>query len=211
MDNKKTAYQNLANTVIKNLNKRNMDACYFSTKEEARDHILSLIPDGSSISWGGSMSLSEAGIIDALYEQNTYNLLDRAKVAPEQINTLLHQALCCDYYLMSSNAVTIDGKLVNVDGNGNRVAALIFGPTHVIVLVSMNKVVATEEDARRRVHNAAAPPNAVRLGKSTPCGVTGACGDCLSPDCMCMHTVITRNSRTPGRIKVILVGEPLGY
>lgn len=211
MDIKKAHYQNLAQTVIKNLNKRHIDGCYFDTKEAARDYILNTIPNGSSISWGGSMSLAEAGVIEGLYAKNTYTLLDRAKVAPEAAENIYREAFGADYYLMSSNAITIDGKLVNVDGTGNRVAALIFGPKQVFVLAGMNKVVATEADARNRVHNAAAPPNAVRLNKTTPCGITGACGDCLSPECMCMHTVITRNSRTPGRIKVILVGEPLGY
>lgn len=211
MDIKQTYYQNLAQTVIKNLQKRHMDGIYFHTKEEALNYILEEIPEGSSVSWGGSMSLTEAGVIESLYEKKDYTLLDRTKVAPEEVENIYRQAFGADYYLMSSNAITIDGKLVNIDGTGNRVSALIFGPKNVIVLAGINKIVATEEDARRRVHNAAAPPNAVRLNKKTPCGLTGTCGDCLSSECMCMHTVITRNSRVPGRIKVILVGETLGY
>ncbi|MEG0013255.1 MAG: lactate utilization protein [Cellulosilyticaceae bacterium] len=211
MNIKQAYYQNLAQTVIKNLNKRNIDGCYFESKEAARDYILNTIPDGSSISWGGSMTLVEAGVIEELYQKDTYTLLDRAKVAPGEVEKIYREAFGADYYLMSSNAITIDGKLVNVDGTGNRIASLIFGPKNVFILAGMNKVVATEADAINRVHNSAAPPNAVRLNKKTPCGITGACGDCLSPECMCMHTVITRNSRTPGRIKVILVGEPLGY
>lgn len=211
MDIKQTHYQNLAQTVIKNLNKRHIDGYYFDTKEAARDYILNSIPEGSSIGWGGSMSLVEAGVIEELYKKDAYTLFDRAKAIPEDVDSIHHKALGADYYLMSSNAITIDGKLVNIDGLGNRVAALIFGPKNVFILAGMNKVVATEADARNRVHNAAAPPNAVRLNKKTPCGITGACGDCLSPDCMCMHTVITRNNRIPGRIKVLLVGETLGY
>lgn len=211
MDIKKTYYQNLSETIIKNLNKRQMDACYFETKEEACEYVLTTIPKDSTISWGGSMSLFEAGIIDGLYANGSYNLLDRAKVAPEKMPELLRQVFFADYYLMSSNALTVDGRLINVDGAGNRVSALIFGPTNVFVLVGMNKIVTTEDEGINRVHNVASPQNCVRLNKKTPCSITGTCADCLSPDCICAQTVITRRSQIPNRIKVILVGESLGY
>jgi len=116
-----------------------------------------------------------------------------------------------DYFLMSSNAVTIDGELINIDGNGNRVACLIHGPEHVILIVGMNKVVTDVESGVARVRNIASPANAARLGTRTPCGAVGHCGNCNSPDCMCCQVVITRHSRHTGRIKVILVGEELGY
>jgi hypothetical protein len=157
------------------------------------------------------MSLVEAGILDTLESVGCYTLLDRSKVAPDQVDDIYRAAFSCDYYLMSSNAVTMDGKLVNVDGNSNRVAALAYGPKHVILIVGMNKIVKNEEEARSRIHNFASPQNAIRLSKSTPCRETGYCHDCLSPDCICCNTVITRNSRHPGRITVVLVGEPLGY
>ena len=112
---------------------------------------------------------------------------------------------------MSTNAITTDGQLVNIDGTGNRVAALIWGPKQVIVLAGMNKVCPTLEDAYRRVKNIASPPNCIRLNRKTPCAATGICGDCLSPDCICSQTVLTRRSGIPGRIKVILIGEQLGY
>ena len=116
-----------------------------------------------------------------------------------------------DYFLMSSNAVTIDGELINIDGNGNRVACLIHGPEHVILIVGMNKVVTDVESGVARVRNIASPANAARLGTRTPCGAVGHCCNCNSPDCMCCQVVITRHSRHTGRIKVILVGEELGY
>ena len=112
---------------------------------------------------------------------------------------------------MSSNAVTYDGELVNTDGTGNRVAALIYGPEHVIVVAGMNKLVPDLDAAVKRIHCVAAPMNTVSLGISTPCRKSGLCADCKSPDTICCQTVITRYSRIPGRIKVILVGEDLGY
>ena len=112
---------------------------------------------------------------------------------------------------MSTNAITADGELVNIDGNGNRVAALIFGPKQVIIVAGMNKVAVTEEEAINRARNMAAPPNCIRLNKHTPCAATGKCADCMGSETICCHTVITRRSRDAECIKVILVGEELGY
>lgn len=204
-------YHKQAETIIKHLTKRNMEGSYCATKEEATKLALSMIPEGSSISWGGSMSIMEAGLVDALYLADNYTLYDRAKCSPEEQDNMIRQSFFADFYLMSSNALTTDGQLVNIDGLGNRVSAMIYGPKKVIMLVSMNKVCATVDDAINRIHTVACPQNTLRLSKETPCAHTGVCGNCLSPDCICMHTVITRNSRIPGRIHVILVGEPLGY
>lgn len=200
-----------ATTLIKNLEKRHMKGYYCSTKEEALSLALSLIPEKSSIAWGGSESIKEIGLIDALYASGAYTLYDRAKVAPEAIDHTLRMAFSSDFYLMSSNAITLEGELINIDGTGNRVAALTFGPKEVIMIVGMNKVTQTVEAGIDRIKNTASPQNAIRLSRKTPCGLTGVCGNCLSPDCMCMYTHITRNSRVEGRIKVILVGENLGY
>jgi hypothetical protein len=112
---------------------------------------------------------------------------------------------------MSTNAITLDGELVNVDGNGNRVASLIYGPKHVIVITGMNKVVPDVLQGYDRVRNIASPPNTIRLGKNTPCANTGKCGNCLSPDCICSQIVVTRRSREKERIIVILVNENLGF
>lgn len=204
-------YEKQAGTIIKRLEKRNIAGYYCADRASAAEKVLSIIRDGATVSWGGSMTLKECGIIDAL-KQAPVTLLDRAAAkSQEEVQAIYRQAFSADYYLMSSNAITLDGQLVNIDGNGNRVAALTFGPEHVILVVGMNKVTKTVEEALNRVHNVAAPPNAVRLGSNTPCGSTGVCADCLSPQCLCAQVLVTRYSRTPGRIQVILVGETLGF
>ena len=156
--------------------------------------------------------MNECGLMDALQKRTDITLLDRSKAcSPEEVKEIYHKALSCDYYFMSTNAVTLDGELVNTDGNGNRVAALIFGPAQVIIVCGMNKVATDTDAAIARVRNIASPPNCNRLNRKTPCATTGVCADCLSPECICNHTVITRRCGTPHRIKVLLVGEELGY
>ena len=123
---------------------------------------------------------------------------------------MLRQALTCDTFLMSSNAISEDGQLVNIDGMGNRVAALCFGPKQVIVVAGMNKVAGDLDSAMSRARHIAAPANVQRFDVKTPCAVTGQCGNCTSPDCCCAQIVTTRFSKIPGRIKVVLVGEVLG-
>lgn len=211
MDAKQNYYRTLSVCVLKNLTKRGMEAYYCFSKENAVKTILDLIPEYSSVSWGGSQSLFESGVIDALRTSN-FHLLDRSTAkTPEEKKEIYRRAFCVDYYLMSSNAITYDGELVNTDGTGNRTAALIYGPEHVILVVGMNKLVPDLDAALKRIHNIAAPMNTISLGISTPCQKTGLCADCKSPETICCQTVITRYSRIPGRIKVILVGEDLGY
>ena len=141
-----------------------------------------------------------------------YEIYNRATI-PEGMTKkeFYGKMVTCDFYFMSSNAITLDGELVNIDGNGNRVACLCNGPDHVILIVGMNKVVPDVKSGIARVRNMAAPPNTVRLKRNTPCAEYGRCADCLTDDCICCHTVVTRKSNQPGRIKVILVGEELGY
>lgn len=212
MTPKQTFYENQANTIIENLKKRQMEGYYCPTCTDAVKKVMELLPKGSSAAFGGSMTLKESGVMEALQSREDITLYDRSKAStPEEIQTIYRQAFSCDYYFMSTNAITLDGELVNIDGNGNRVAALIFGPSNVIIVCGMNKVAVDTDSAIARVRNIASPPNCNRLDCKTPCAVTGTCADCLSPDCICSHTVITRRSRTPGRIKVLLVGEELGY
>lgn len=211
MSPKEIANQNLANTIIKNLAKRNSEGYYCATSAEAVEKALSLMPEGSSITWGGSMSVIECGLMDAI-KNGKYELIDRDTAkTPQEVREMYARQVMADYYLMSTNAITIDGELVNIDGRANRVSCLCWGPQNVIIIAGMNKVVSSVEDAFNRVRNFAAPPNTVRLGKNTPCAQTGKCGDCYSPECICSQFVITRRSSTPNRIKVILVGEELGY
>lgn len=207
-----TYFENLAKTTMKNLEKRHFECHYCKTAEEAVTLASELVPSDSTVSFGGSMTLAESGMADALRQRDDITLLDRSKAGtPEEVKEIYHKSLNADYYFMSSNAITAEGELVNIDGTGNRVGALIYGPEHVIILAGMNKVSPTLEEAVSRVKNVASPLNANRLNRNTPCAATGLCADCLSPDCICSHTVITRKSAPEKRIKIILIGEPLGY
>lgn len=212
MNPKETHYKTLADTMIENLKKRQMDGYYCATGAEAVALANSFLKKGATAGFGGSMTLEETGMLASLRSNPDITLYDRNTAgSPEEVAAIYRQCFSADYYFMSSNAITIDGQLVNIDGTGNRVAALIYGPNEVIVLAGMNKVVSSMEEAVDRLHNFAAPPNGVRLNRKTPCAVTGKCGNCLSPDCMCSQMVITRRSGTAGRIKVILIGESFGY
>lgn len=211
MTPKQQYYKNLADTMIQNLTKRGFEARYVPDRQAALNAILPYLANGKTISCGGSMTLDEIGFNTAVKENNCI-FLDRSTAqTQEEKDALFSKVAICDYYFMSTNAITVDGLLVNIDGTGNRVASLIHGPKNVIIVTGMNKVCPDLDAAYKRVKLSAAPPNTVRLNRQTPCAVTGHCADCLSPDCICTHTVITRRSNIPGRIKIILVGEELGY
>ena len=204
-------YENLADTLIEKFNMRGIEGYYCATKEDALKTALRFLTPGCSVSWGGSVTLSEIGLFDAL-KQSDCVLYDRmtAKTEAER-KEMYAKTVTSDYYFMSSNAITLSGELVNIDGNGNRVACLITGPENVIVIAGMNKITTDVKSAIDRVRNMAAPPNGVRLHTDTPCAKYGRCADCLTDDCICCEIVITRKSRKPNRIKVILVGEELGF
>lgn len=211
MDVREMRNEVLANRIVKNLESRNMEAYFVKTKEEALKKALELIPEGSSISWGGTASAKEIGLLDAVHEGN-YEVYDREEAqTPELKNEIAHKALDCDFFIGSTNALAENGVMVNIDGNANRVAAFAFGPKNVLLIVGMNKVVKSEEDAMSRARNEAAPINAQRFGLDTPCSKNGMCYDCKSPDCICCQILITRYSRAAKRIKVILVDENLGF
>ena len=194
-----------------NLRKNNMDAYVCMTSQEAVKIVESLLNEGETITSGGSMSLEESGVM-ALMKSGKYNYLDRSLAKNrEETEEIYRKAYFCDAYLCSSNAVTENGELYNVDGNSNRVSAICYGPKSVIMVCGMNKIVRNIDEAIVRVKTTAAPPNCVRLGLNTPCAKFGRCVDCLDDSCICCETVITRKSRIAGRIKVILVGETLGY
>lgn len=211
MSIQKEFFAKQADVIMKQLQKRHMNGYYCETKEDALKLALSMMPEGSSISWGGSESIKEIGLLDALYEKGTYTLYDRARALPNEIDDMLRRSYFADFYLMSSNAITLGGELINIDGNGNRVSAMIYGPKKVVMIVGMNKVTTNVEEGIARIKATACPQNGIRLNRNTPCGTVGVCGNCLNPDCMCIHTVITRNSREADRIHIILVGESLGY
>lgn len=198
----------LAQKVIKGLESRNMTGYYASDKEEALKKALELIPEGSSISMGGAMSVREIGLSEALKNGN-YNFIDRD--AYEDKRAAMLAAFDADVFLSSANAMTNDGILINIDGNSNRVAAIAQGPKKVIFIVGMNKICSDVDSAMKRARNIAAPTNAQRFGLSTPCSKTGSCMDCKSPDTICCQILITRFSRHKDRIHVILVNDNLGF
>ena len=208
---KQQYYENIANTIIKNLNKRQIEGYYCKDSSSAIKKALELIPKGSTISFGGSMTLVETGLIDIL-KNNDYEIIDRDKSLNSEDERKIYSDICSsDFFLMSTNAITIDGELINIDGKGNRVAFLCFGPQNVLILTGMNKVVTDIESGFKRIRNVVSSPNAIRLNRKTPCAISGKCHDCYSPDCMCSQFVITRRSGISSRIKVILIGEELGY
>lgn len=212
----KARYRLLADKIIKNLIKRNFEAYYCDNAVEAAEKALSLIAKNSSVSWGGSVTLREIGLIDKVC-QGGFTVIDRDKaVSAEDRYELMRRALMADTYLTSFNAVSEDGVLVNVDGGGNRVAAIAFGPKSVVAVVGMNKVCKTAGDAAVRARTVAAPTNMQRFSTpdrrlGTPCALTGACENCTADDCICSYIVETRMCKPKGRIKIILVGEDLGF
>ena len=198
----------LAAKVMKGLKSRNMEAYYASSKEEALSKALELIPEGSSVTMGGSESVNAIGLPAALKEGN-YNFIDRD--AYEDKRAAMLAAYDADVFLASANAITEDGIMVNIDGNSNRVSAIAQGPRKVVFIVGMNKVCSDPDAAMKRARNVAAPINAQRFGLNTPCCKTGACMDCKSPDTICCQFLITRFSRHKDRIHVILVNDNLGF
>lgn len=200
--------EELAQKIIKGLKSRNMTGYYVKTKEEALNKALELIPEQSKITKGGSMSVNEIGLVDALKTGN-YEYCDREAMEDKRAAELF--AYNADVYLGSTNAITEDGILINIDGNSNRVSAYAYGPRKLILIVGMNKVAADVDSAMKRARNEAARLNAKRFGLSLPCTKTGSCMNCKSPDTICCQFLVTRYSRHTERIHVILVDEALGY
>lgn len=201
----------LGEQVIKNLKSRNIDAYFAQNKEKALKKALEIIPQESSVSWGGSISIESIGLKEAVRKGN-YKVLDREKATTlEEKHKIMHQALSSDFFLTSCNAISEDGILVNIDGVANRLAAICYGPKHVLMIVGINKVVKSVEDAISRARNIAAPINAQRFDIDTPCKKTGCCYDCKSLDTICCQLLITRYSKIKGRIILILVDDNIGY
>lgn len=198
----------LAQKVIKGLESRNMKGYYAHNREEALSIALGLIPEGSTISMGGGVSVEEIGLVDAV-KTDKYNFIDRNAAEDRRAAELA--AYDADFFLASCNAMTEDGILVNIDGNSNRVSSIAYGPKKVLFIVGMNKVCKDVDGAMKRARNVAAPINAQRFGLQTPCSKTGSCMDCKSPDTICCQFLVTRYSRHADRISVILVNDNLGF
>jgi hypothetical protein len=198
--------------VVKALQSRAFEAWYFDEIAGATEKVFSLIPKGHTVSWGGSLTVTALNLTMLAVEQG-YTVIDRDAAADRQERVeLMRKALLCDTFLAGANAISEDGQLVNIDGNGNRTAAMIFGPRQVIVVAGMNKVAKTLEDAVVRARTIAAPLNTQRFpAAKTPCNETGSCANCLSADSICNYFVTIRRCNPPGRIKVILIGRDLGF
>ena len=202
----------LGEKLVKNLKRRNIEAFYCPTAQESVTKVMELIADGSSVTWGGSMTVRDMGIPQALKERGTLEVLDRDAVdGPQEKQQMYMRAFSADVFLSSANAISEDGVIVNIDGNGNRVAAISWGPKRVIFIVGLNKVAPTVEAAIARARSTASPINSQRFDIKTPCRVDGVCHNCNSPESICSYIHLLRNSRTQGRHIVVLVGEDLGY
>lgn len=213
-------WEKQAERVCQALRRNRMEAQYVATRQEVAPLVESLLHEGDTVATGGSVTLAETGVLDLL-KSGRYRYVDRTApgLTPEERRQAFANTAQADVFFCSCNAVTLAGELYNVDGNGNRVSAIAHGPRSVILVVGMNKVVADLPAAVRRVKTVAAPQNGVRLGLSTPCALTGVCAavnggmtdGCASEQRMCCQYLVSGRQREPDRIRVILVGEPLGY
>lgn len=207
----KKRYGLMAPRVIAAMERRGFEAYYAEDREAALKKALELIQPEDTVGYGGSLTVNAVGLKEALRQRNNVIFERDSATCPEERIAFERQALDADWFLMSSNGISEDGQLVNVDGFGNRVASLIYGPKNVLVLCGMNKVCPTLEDAYSRARNLAAPANLMRFpGKTCPCAVNGSCADCIAEDCGCNTVVVSRRSNPAKRIKVILIGEDLG-
>ena len=207
---KELYYEKRGAQMVKNLQSRHFEAYYCATAADALKKALELIPEGAGVGWGGAQTCRQIGLMDAVKNGN-YQVIDRDTAkTPEERDQLLRKCLSADVFLTGANGLSLDGQMVNIDGTGNRVAAIIYGPKTVLVVAGMNKVTEDLDAAIARARTVAAPMNAQRFDLPNPCSVTGACANCKSETCICNQIVITRNCRPAGRIKFILVGEDLG-
>lgn len=192
------------------LRKNNMEATCVKTAQDVVPVVRSLLHPGDVVSNGGSVSLAETGVMDLL-RSGEYRFLDREGLSGDELGRVYRDSFSADAYFASANAVTDAGEIFNVDGNGNRVAAIAFGPKKVILVVGCNKLVADLHEAETRLETLAAPANTKRLSCATPCRETGVCAHCHSPARVCCTYTVQRFQRQKGRIHVILVAEPLGF
>jgi len=211
VEQRKLYYEKRAQKLIASLNSRHFEAYYCSTCDEALKKALELIPQGASVGWGGATSAAQIGLQDAIRKGN-YKAIDReaAKTAEEK-EQAARDCFGADFFITGANALSLDGQMVNIDGLGNRVAAIVYGPKNILVIAGMNKVADSLEKAVVRARTVAAPINQQRFLQNNPCTQTGICADCKSETCICNQILITRHCRPAGRIKMILVGEELGF
>lgn len=200
------------NNLIKTLQKNNINGYMVESKEELISQIEAIVEKDSVVSVGGSMTLFELGIIDYL-RKGRYEFLDRYKdgLSPADIEDIYRKSFFADAYFTSTNAITEEGELYNVDGTGNRVAAMLYGPKKVIFIVGTNKIVKDMDEAVKRVREIAAPLNTKRLNRKTPCTKVGHCMDCSSPERICNEYTVIKRQRDKNRMHVIFINENTGY
>ncbi len=206
-------YESRALALIKKLEKKGFGAQYAATAEEAKDKVLAMIPEGCSVILTGSQTLEQIGVKPYLRESGKFKLLDPYEpgITPGESTSRRRQGLLADVMVSSSNAITEDGALVNLDGMGNRVAGMIFGPKKVILAIGMNKLCIDEDEAWVRVRNLASPLNNKRLNTPNPCTETGYCHDCNNKTRICNYFSVIERSYLPDRIQIVLIGQDLGY
>ena len=207
----KDIYFKRSQLALNALKKNGFEALYADSAKEAHDKVMSIVPKEAKVGVGGSITLKELGLVEALRERGNIIFIKSNKKTMEEQIEIRKKALTIDTYLSSSNAITLQGQLLNIDSTGNRVAAMIFGPKKVIIIAGANKLVDTLEEAFARIRNIASPLNARRLNLNTPCALTGKCTNCDSPDRICNVTVILERRPKRSDITIILVGEHLGY
>ncbi len=211
MDIRSLQRESLGRKVVEALRKNNFQAEYLETKEKAAERLLELIPAQGTVGVGGSVTIAQLGVLDKLQARGNELLNHGSKdLTPEQAQEMRIRQQTCDCFLTSTNAVTLDGKLVNEDGTGNRVAAMIFGPSKVIVVAGTNKIVRDVDAALERIEMVEAPLNCMRLNYANPCVKTGYCIDCQSEDRICNVTTIIRKKPRRTDFTVLIVGEDLG-
>ena len=206
----KKYYAKRGEILVKNLKNRHFDAWYCETKEDALAKALELIPEGSVVGWGGALTCQQIGLMDVM-RSGSYRAIDRDKCTTlEERDNAYKDCFRADVFLTGANALSLDGQMVNIDGTGNRLAAICYGPGTILVVAGMNKVEDTLEAAMTRARTVAAPMNKQRFPNQTPCEGSGSCADCKAEGCICNQVLVTRHCRPAGRIKFILVGEDLG-
>ena len=211
-DAKKWYHEARIQSAIKALKKKNYVVYYAPTREKALKLVMPLIPKGSTVGVGGSMTVQQLGILKAL-DSGKYTVYNQYQpgLTRAEAYKMRSKGLTADYYITGTNAITTDGELINLDGLGNRVAAITYGPKNVIIVVGINKFTASIEEGINRVKNYAAVLNCKRLNLTTPCIDTGKCEDCASSERICNHLLLTLRQRKKGRVTIVIVGEELGF
>jgi hypothetical protein len=204
--------EKVGETLCKRLRENGFIAEWFPQREGVRERLMEWIKPHAVVGYGGSRTLEEIGILETL-RHGDFHLLDRNRtdISQEQRRDFQLQALTADYFLSSVNAIALSGELVFIDGYGSRVAPILFGPKQVLLVAGINKVCGDLDQALSRAKNVASPLNAYRLQRKTPCVKTGFCQDCNSPERICNYTVVMEKNSVPERVRLLLVGEPLGF